>query len=264
MNIRKHITFLVISLITISHYGQPGASHEIGFFVGAPSIQTDYGQRYDFMSNVGGNIGYGFGIVHYYQFSNYRTEWYQRTNFFREHFKIRSEISFATAKLNHHGKWLADDNTGKLTLMHGATKIINVGSALEFYYKDVLDYSLRYYNVKFNPYAGLGLQANFYKPEIYTGYGSGNWKVDDVLFPKWSPQRNLNDRVADDSKGITASVTFNIGTRYAISDNSDIFVDTRWHYFMSNYIDGLNAKVDENKYNDWMLFFQIGYVFYLD
>lgn len=33
---------------------------------------------------------------------------------------------------------------------------------------------------------------------------------------------------------------------------------------MSNWVDGLNAKVDENKYNDWMLVFQIGYIYYLE
>ena len=261
MNIHKYITSLVISLITISFYGQ-GTSHEIGFFVGAPSIQTDYGQRNDFMSNIGGNIGYGFGIVHYYQFNNYRIEWYQRTNFFKEHFKIRSEISYATAKLEHHGKWVEPPISNvKLIAMHGSTKIINVGSQLEFYYKDVLDYSLRYYNVKFNPYAGLGLQVNFYKPEIISDLG--DWKANPaVLFDKWNT--NLNPNATRDDKGTTASVTFNIGTRYAITDYSDIFIDTRWHYFLTNYVDGLNAKVDENKYNDWMLFFQIGYIYYLE
>lgn len=264
MNRFKHNILLAVIFIAITIHGQTSGSHEIGFYVAAPSIQTDYGQRNHFMSNVGGNIGVGGGIIHYYQFTDYRYKWFQRGNFFSEHFKIRSEISYSQADLKHYGKWVAPSQTSpeanKLRAMHGTTQLINIGSQLEFHFRDLVDYGLRYYKWNFSPYLGLGTQFHFYKPTIVSDYGSGDWKQNPSILPyKWSLPNAVNDK-----NGTTFSITLNAGTRFAVGEYSDIFVDARWNYFMSNWVDGLNAKVDENKYNDWMLVFQIGYIYYLE
>ncbi|MDO9261207.1 MAG: glutamate dehydrogenase [Flavobacteriaceae bacterium] len=260
----KYRLLLIGFVISFPFYGQTYGSHEIGFYLGAPSIQTDYGQRNNFMSNVGGNIGVGAGIIHYYQFSDYRYKWFQRGNFFSEHFKIRSEISYAQADLQHFGIWVDPSHTSveadKLRAMHGSTSIINMGSQLEFHIRDLVDYGLRYYKWNYSPYVGLGLQVNVYKPTVISDYGTADWKQNPTILPyKWSLPGAVNEK-----RGTTFSITLNAGSRIAIGEYSDIFIDTRWHYFMSNYVDGLNAKVDENKYNDWMLLFQFGYIYYLE
>lgn len=263
MKTHKYIYFFVITFITIAIHGQTRGSHEVGFFIGSPSFQTDYGQRNHFMSNVGGNIGAGFGIIHYYQFSNYKYRWFERGNFFSEHFKLRTEVSYTKANLKHYGKWVEPSRTGvsadQLRAMTGTTSVLNVGTQLEFYYKDVIDFGLRYYDMKFNPYGGLGVQVNFYKPTFMVGdkkYGTDVINPNDIYY-RWRPAGAINV-----DKGTTFSVTLNLGTRYAIGENSDIFIDARWHYFMTNYIDGLNAPDnDNNKYNDWMLLLQFGYIY---
>lgn len=266
MNSHKHIIFIVVILIALSLRGQTRGSHEIGFFVGFPSFQTDYGQRNHFMSNVGGNTGFGAGIIHYYQFSDFKYQWFERGNFFSEHFKLRTEVSYVKSDLKHYGKWVEPSRTGvladQLRAMSGSTSVINVGTQLEFYYKDLVDFGLRYYNMKFNPYGGLGVQANFYQPTLMIGdakYGTDFINPNDIYY-RWKPEGAINV-----DKGTTFSVTLNFGTRYAISEYSDLFVDTRWHYFMTNYIEGLNApdKIN-NKYNDWMLLLQFGFIYYLE
>ncbi|MFT6755089.1 MAG: hypothetical protein ACJAV9_000568, partial [Urechidicola sp.] len=76
----------------ISSYAQRDSgnkTHEIGVMIGSSSFTTDYGQRYTFKSNVGGNVGQGFGIIHYLTFTDYRYRWDQDTNYWKEHFRIR-------------------------------------------------------------------------------------------------------------------------------------------------------------------------------
>jgi len=160
---------------------QSSGSHEIGLFVGAASFQTDYGQRNHFMSNVGGNIGTSVGLVYYYQFADYRYQWYSRGSFFNEHFKLRADLSYANAKLNHFGKWVDEPNPkgdetqrDQIRAMTGTATVYSLGTQLEFYYKDVVDYGLRYYGTVFNPYAGIGLQLAYSKP-TYTYDPSRAW-----------------------------------------------------------------------------------------
>ncbi|MDP2089741.1 MAG: glutamate dehydrogenase [Flavobacteriaceae bacterium] len=261
-NSLKHILISAV-LIIFNSNAQTKHSHELGFFIGAPSFQTDYGQRNHFMSNVGGNIGNSFGIIHYLQFTDYKYKWYGRGSFFSEHFKIRSELSYARSDLKHYGEYVDPSQTtyaaDQLRAMHGSASVINVGSQLEFYYRDLVDYGLRYYKWNYSPYVGLGAQANFYKPTVVSDLG--NWKQDiTVFYPKWQ----ANDAVRDDN-GITFSITLNAGTRISIGKNADLFLEARWHYFMTNWVDGLNAKDDSaNRYNDWMLLFQVGYIYSLE
>ncbi|MDP3353091.1 MAG: glutamate dehydrogenase [Flavobacteriaceae bacterium] len=260
-NYIKYLIFLLF-FINLNSSAQTGYSHEVGVYIGAPSFQTDYGQRNHFMSNVGGNIGNSFGIIHYLQFSDYKYEWYGRGTFFSEHFKIRTEVSFAKSDLKHYGKWVEDDPKRDLDdylrAMHGTTSMINVGSQLEFYYRDLVDYGLRYYNWNYSPYVGLGVQANFYKPTIISDLG--DWKQDPKLIRKWGEPGAANDEA-----GITASITLNSGTRISLGRNTDLFLETRWHYYLTNWVDGLNAKDDPaNKYNDWMFLVQVGFIYSIE
>ena len=98
---------------------------------------------------------------------------------------------------------------------------------------------------------------------MYSDYGSGDWRDPGVLFPKW----DINDypTAARVTPGITMSATLGVGTRRKLSYYSDILIESRWQYFFSNYVDGLHARqAVENKYNDWLLWVHVGYIYYLN
>ncbi|MBS3993954.1 MAG: hypothetical protein KGZ87_09570 [Bacteroidetes bacterium] len=261
------LVILIASFEVFTMNAQSSGSHEIGLFVGAASFQTDYGQRNHFMSNVGGNIGTSVGLVYYYQFADYRYQWYSRGSFFNEHFKLRADLSYANAKLNHFGKWVDEPNPkgdetqrDQIRAMTGTATVYSLGTQLEFYYKDVVDYGLRYYGTVFNPYAGIGLQLAYSKP-TYTYDPSRAWGPvpPTETYYRWAGPGDINT-----DKRFTGAVTLNFGTRIALGEYSDLIIDSRWHYYMTNYIDALHAHDKDDKYNDWMLLVQIGYVFYLD
>ena len=70
-----------------------------------------------------------------------------------------------------------------------------------------------------------------------------------------------------DKGGSTWSVVASVGTRYKLSEMSDLFAELRWQYYFSDWVDGLNPdpKVySENKANDWNAWFHFGYIYYLD
>jgi len=271
--LNKIIKILVIfscCFIASKLQAQDKRSHEVGFISGSASFTTDYGQRNNFSSNVGGNVGMGVGLIYYLNFTDYRYRWNQRTNYFTEHFRIRTELSYMAAKLDHFGKWKdATDTFGQLTdgakklrAHHGKTHIINLGAQLEFHIVDIVDFgSRRIPDLKWSPYLSAGAFVDFYNPSMYSD--DGNWRDPGVLYPKW----DINDYpwAARVTAGITMSATLGIGTRHKLGEYSDILIESRWQYFFSNYVDGLNAKQDSaNKYNDWLLWIHVGYVYYLN
>ena len=97
------------------------------------------------MSNIGGNVGMGIGLVYYLNFTDYRYRWNQRTNYWSEHFRMRAELSYMTANLDHFGKWAEEQSIWgeKLREMHGKTKLINFGTQLEFHIVDIVDFGSR-------------------------------------------------------------------------------------------------------------------------
>lgn len=261
-SIFKILTTIICCFFIAITSAQDKSSHEIGFITGSASFTTDYGQRYDFQSNVGGNVGPGLGIIYYINFTDYRYRWNQRTNYWSEHFRIRTEFSYMTAELDHFGIYAETDSYAgeQLRAMHGKTQLFNLGAQLEFHIVDIVDFgSRRIPRLKFSPYLSLGLMADFYNPDLESDLG--DWREDpSVLYPKWAVPGTV-----DTSAGFTGSLTGGIGTRFKIGEYSDILLESRWQYFFSNWVDGLNAKDDPaNKYNDWLLWVHVGYVYYLN
>ncbi len=260
--ILKIATPILICLLGINFYAQDYKSHEIGFITGSASFTTDYGQRYDFLSNVGGNVGMGFGLIYYLNFTDYRYRWNQRTNYFNEHFRLRGELSYMSAKLDHFGKYAEENSISgeKLRAQHGKASIINVGAQLEFHLVDIVDFgSRRIPDLKWSPYVSAGFFVDFYNPDMWSDLG--DWRENiDVIYSKWTVPGAINVE-----PNITTSATLGIGTRHKLGEYSDILIESRWQYFFSNYVDGLNAKDDPaNKYNDWLLWIHVGYVYYLN
>lgn len=262
-HIIKIITpLLIVSLFVLPSHSQKvrsERSHEIAAAFGMSNYTTDYGARYNTDSNITKNYGIGFGIIHYLTFTNYRYRWNHQISYWAQHFKIRSELSYHSAPLEHYGKWIKiikGVNGEKLRAMHGKARTWNLGSAIEYHFVDINDFaSRRNPNLKWSPYISLGAMVNFYNPTISTRYGDGDWKADySLLFPKWAgPDR------ARDSRGITMSATLGVGTRYKLSEYSDFFIESRHQYFFSNWVDGLNARDDvANKFVDWLIWLHVG------
>jgi len=268
-NLLAILTLLFCCFVIKPTQAQDRRSHEVGFISGSASFTTDYGQRNNFSSNVGGNVGMGVGLIYYLNFTDYRYLWDQRTKYFSEHFRIRAELSYMSADLDHFGKWIdiIDKNTGELSLgaqqlraMHGKTKLINFGAQLEFHIVDIVDFgSRRIPDLKWSPYASAGFMVDYYDPELKMGLNSETGNPYNI-FPKW----NVEGATKMDSN-FTTSLTFGLGTRHKLGEYSDILIESRWQYFFSNFVDGLNARDDAaNKYNDWLLWVHVGYVYYLN
>ena len=254
----------MLCFFTPKAQSQDASSHEIGIISGSASFTTDYGARNNFLANVGGNVGAGIGLIYYLNFTDYRYRWNQRTTYFSEHFRIRTELSYMSAELDHFGKYVDESQTSyaadQLRAMHGTTSLVNLGAQLEFHIVDIVDFgSRRIPSLKWSPYLSAGFMVDFYNPGLKSDLG--NWKEDiSVIYEKWQAPNAI-----DVKSNITGSATLGIGTRYKFGEYSDLLIESRWQYFFSNYVDGLNAKEDEaNKYNDWLMWVHVGYVYYLN
>lgn len=257
------MSFLLVLGFSNKTAAQFGFSHEIGAIVGPVAMQSDYGERHDFSTNAG-NTGIGFGIIHYLNFA-YRAECncYAPETYFNDHFKLRSELSFNHTKLEHFGEWVDDSETGlfadQLRAMRGETTVTNIGMQLEFFPFSIRDFSAT--PGALAPFVSLGGQFSFYKPKASSTLGSGVLGED----PTITPVKYFD--AFDHDGGTTWSVVGSIGTRYKLTVLSDLMIDLRWQYYFSNWVDGLNPNPDvykENKANDWLVWLNVGYIYYLD
>ena len=256
----KMLSLLFIGFVNQSN-AQFGFSHEIGVIAGPVAFQSDYGERYDFSTNSG-NTGYGIGLIHYLNFS-YKAECncYTPETYFNDHFKLRSELSYNKTQLQHFGKWVDPDRTSltadQLRAMKGSTAVTNIGMQLEFF-----PYSIRDFTATIGswaPFISLGGQFSFYKPTSYSELGPGLGELLTV-----TPSKYIN--AFDRKGGNTWSVVSSVGTRYKLTPLSDLMIDLRWQYYFSNWVDGLNPDPDiykENRANDWNVWLNFGYIYYL-
>jgi hypothetical protein len=257
--------FIVIALlffsITTKVNAQFGFSHELGAIVGPVAFQSDYGERHDFSTNAG-NTGYGVGIIHYLNFS-YKAECncYTPETYFNDHFKLRSEFSYNKTDLEHFGQWVDPNRTSltavQLRAMKGSTAVTNIGMQLEYYPFSIRDFTARIGS--FAPFISLGGQFCFYKPTSYSKLGPGLGSL-----PTVTPIKYID---AFDNKGGTVwSIVASVGTRYKLTELSDLILDLRLQYYFSNWVDGLNPNPEiylENRANDWNVWLNFGYIYYL-
>jgi hypothetical protein len=236
-------------------FAQLGISHEIGVMVGPASFFTDYGERWNIKNNLE-NAGFGIGLIHYMNFA-YRQAChsYVSENFFTEHFKIRSEMDYFYSKLEHFGPVAKQDSEGgrRLRAMHGESQIFQIGAALEYYPLRIRDYNS--FAFQFAPYISLGLLYAYYKPEAYSDLG-----------PLTNPNNVFPTFVGgmDFEGGNTWAIAGSVGLRYRLSVVSDLGFEARWQYYDTDWIDGLNINAPQNKYNDFLFWFNIGYIHYLN
>lgn len=265
----KKLAILFILIVNYSNTANAqfsGFSHEIGIIAGPVALQSDYGQRHNLTTNAG-NTGYGIGIVHYMNFS-YTADCncYTPQTYFNDHFKIRSELSYNKTELQHFGKYVDKDinSTGvrQLKAMHGSSAITNIGVQLEYFPLSIRDFTGTIGS--FGPYVSLGAQFSHYDPEASSSLGPLGSPT--TTFPKYLDPSD-GERYGFTNKGDDVfSVVTSVGTRYKLSPLSDLLLDLRFQYYFSDWVDGLNPNSDlhpENKANDWLVWFNVGYILYL-
>lgn len=73
-----------------------------------------------------------------------------------------------------------------------------------------------------------------------------------------------NPGSVDSRTGIALSLVSSIGVRYKLNKMNDLMLDLRGQYFFSDWVDGLNHQLSYNKNNDWLLWLNVGYIFYFN
>ncbi|PWA04302.1 THC0290_0291 family protein [Flavobacterium psychrotolerans] len=257
----KQIIFIFLILFGFSSrtLAQYGFSHEIGVIAGPVAFQSDYGERHDFSTNTG-NSGYGIGIIHYLNFS-YKADCncYTPETYFNDHFKLRSELSYNKTELKHFGEWVDADRkklfNEQLRGMKGSTAVTNIGMQLEFYPFSIREFTATVGSLA--PFVSLGGQFSFYDPTAYSTLGKLNT-------PATTPIKYYN--ATQNDGGTVWSIVSSTGVRYKLAPLSDLMLDARVQYYFSNWVDGLNpnpAIYKENKANDWLVWINVGYIYYL-
>ena len=262
----KHLT-VILFLFAGMHlgYSQLGFSHEVGAIIGPVQFRSDFGVRNDEGTNYG-NTGFGIGLVHYLNFS-YSAECncYTTDNYFNDHFKLRSEISYNTTKLSHYGQWAADDtqDAAKLRGHTGQTNNFDIGMQLEFFPLSIRSFQAFSYRIA--PFVSFGIHYTSFNPKAYTDYvdpatgvADGNILNANNFWSAWEPG-SINP-----SSGSSWSTVASIGARYKLTKLSDLMIDLRWQYYFSDWIDGLNHQLPSNQANDWLVWLNFGYIYYID
>jgi len=254
---KTRILLLVIAFLVFSKqdlHSQLGFSHEIGVIAGPLAFYSDFGQRNDNETNFG-NSSIAIGIVHYMNFA-YRADCncYTRDRYFNDHFKVRSEIDYHKTKLEHLGRWVADDQQGQgpdfLRSMKGETQIFELGAQLEYFPLSIRDFASG--GAKLAPFISAGVHWIAYDPNI-TYIDDG-----DYYGGKYDPATTIQQE-----GGNTWAFLGSVGVRYKLSPLSDLMLDSRIQYYFSNWVDGLNPEVPENKANEWHFWLNFGYIYYL-
>jgi len=254
--------FALLGVTTIST-AQSSLAQEIGVIFGPLSFQSDYGQRNNFDTNIG-NTGFGLGIVHFINFSANNN----RENFFTEHFKVRSELSFNKTKLEHFGKWVEIEKqkgaVQYLGAMHGSSTLVNLGAQLEFSpFMKIHDFENTIGS--FSPYVSLGFQVSYYSAKADSRLGPLG--LPSTTYPKYLTPSDGRPYGFSNENGVVLSATAGVGVHYKLTTMSDLMFEVRYQGFNSDWVDGLNPNKDlykENKRNDSQVWFNAGYIYYLE
>ena len=259
--IKKRIFIIVLFLLSIQYSSsQIAFSHEVGIITGPVAFQSDFGERHDFETNSG-NTGIGIGIVYYLNF-DYLTNYYywSANNYFTDHFKLRAELSWNKTELNHFGTWVDKSRTSaaadKLRAHSGEAQNFNVGAQLEYYPISIKAFSQG--NHYLAPFVSFGVQFVSFNPKVTTTYGDLNVNNPNNFYPNWEPGS------IDAKSGTTWSLVGSVGTRYKLSILSDLMLDLRVQSYFSDYTDGLDHQLPSNKSNDWLVWLNVGYIYYFD
>lgn len=250
------IVFLL--LITYTARAQH-LTHDVGVFGGVAVLQTDYGQRGNFLSSYG-NSGLSFSFAHYLHFFNKNTRWDSGDELFN-YIMVKSEVNFMTGNnLQHHGVYVNanSDLARQLKAMTGSVSITNLGIQLEYYLKGLQDFINPYSQIKWNPYIAFGFRYAFYNNTLTSDLG--DWRTDITVLPT----KYREPGALAVGSGSSFAFTFGIGTRYKLTEDLDLAGQLAIQSFLSDAVDGLQAEVIENKNNEWLMNLQFGIIYHLN
>ncbi|HIP36390.1 MAG TPA: hypothetical protein EYG85_06015 [Crocinitomix sp.] len=242
---------LLITLLLSTFCNAQKLDPEVALFSGITSMQTDYGERKHFGSSYA-NIGFGVGAAFYLNFSKKSNNWNDRVRYFEEHFRLRLELSYMQTKLVHRGQYTEGNSpdTVLYNAMEGTSTILNYGAQIEY---SIFDISKKQF---FNPYVSVGFLANSNTPKLESSLG--NIQTNTALIP------NVYSDGLFLEKNNSTSLILGFGTRLqpkSYYSKSIYLIDFRLQRFNSDIIDGLKPNLSANKYDDWLLFFSVGYIF---
>ena len=251
----KILFFLLIALpLNAQHL-----THDIGVFLGTATMQTDYGQRGNFLSSYG-NSALSFSLIHYLHFFNTDIRWNSEDDI-ANHLMLKTEFNImTTAKFQHYGIYTEGNSNLAIQLraMKGSISMVNFGFQGEYYLKDLREFMFPYSEMKWNPYLSLGFKYSSYKNTLTSDLG--DWRTDITVLPT---KYNTPGSLAVGNGG-TFSLILGAGTRYKLSEKFDIAANFNWQYFFSDAVDGLQANVIENKNNEWLIHVQVGIIYHLN
>ncbi len=243
---------------------QTKLNYEVSINLGLASFQTDYGERHDFKSGVTGNVGLAAGASFYINFFNYDPKINPNPNWRQKHLKLKIETSYLKANLDHFGSYQAEDSQNglKLRSMHGKTSVINLGTMIEYHPYNIPDF-ITTKKRWVAPYFGLGVMGGYSMPSVTTDLGDWQDEVNLIqAYHAYGSDDSTVQPIDIDSK-LVLSLVFGAGLRFEIDFEAALMIDMRWQYFNNDYIDGLspNPGIVPNKYNDWLYYLNVGYVF---
>lgn len=275
LNLKCLALFFCLFALNQVAFSQLGFSHELGVIAGPVEFRSDYGGRHEEVTNFG-NSGIGIGIIHYISFAySADCNCYTTDTYFNDHFKLRSEVSWNRTRLDHHGFWVQADkvstNADKLRAHSGIAENFDVGMQLEYFPLSIRSFQAFAYPIA--PFVSLGAHYTASSPQSSTTYGDGDiynpnniysfWYSDDSSLPP-IPSGEQREYPINLSQRNSWSVVASVGFRYKLTKLSDLMLDLRWQYYFSDWIDGFNHEFrDYNKYNDWLVWLNFGYVLYL-
>ncbi|MCP9199406.1 glutamate dehydrogenase [Gramella sp. GC03-9] len=246
---------LILSLWSGKTFGQLHIGHEIGTFLGPAGFFTDYGERWNVRNNLE-NEGFGIGLVHYMNLA-FKPECSCRPTklFFTKHFRLRTEINYLKSKLDHYGPVASKDTEGgrQLRAMHGNTELFQGGLALEYHLFGIKE--ARDFATLFSPYISLGVHYVYYNPSAYSDLGPLDSPK--VLFPTFEDGLFMEP-------GHTFAIVGSGGVRYRLGRYNDLMLEARAHYYDTDKLEGLDVQKPQNKFNDFVLWLAVGYVYYLN
>lgn len=251
------LPFIFLFISANIAFAQSSFSNEIGIIAGPVSFQSDYGERGNLSQNMG-NTGFGIGFIHYVNLSYVGYNQYKSETYFNEHFKLRTEISYTKSQFKHYG-CLIDNGKNTIGLqqlraMRGETEIVNIGMQMEYYLTNVHDFENS--SGILNPYISFGAHYSFYKPKAYS-----------LLGPLETNSISKYIGATTSSKSGIMSIVASVGSRYKLNELSDLIIETKMQYYFSDWVDGLkpdSSKYPENKANDWLVWLNLGYIYYLN
>ncbi len=272
----KHLAlaFCVVFTFQIAN-AQLGFSHEIGVIAGPLQFRSDFGNRNESKTNFG-NSGFGAGIVHYINFS-YRADCncYTTDTYFNDHFKLRNEISFNKTKLEHLGHWVQPDKVSlqanQLRAHKGEANNLDIGTQIEFFPLSIR--SFQSYGYRIAPFISLGIHYTSFSPKASTTFDNpdpslyGNILEPSNIYSYWFEDYTpgVDPYPIQVNGGSTWSTVTSVGFRYKLNKLSDLMLDLRWQYYFSDIVDGLNPRwKNYNKNNDWLVWLNFGYIYYLN